>query len=297
MPDEKIKIIKKSSKDYPKILKEISNAPRQLYVRGELPKNHEMNFAIVGTRAASEYGKTLAFKIAKELSELGFNIVSGLALGIDTQAHLGALAARQTCLPAGRTIAVLGSGIDDASIFPKENLALVKKIVDSGGAVISEYEPKAKSEIWYFPERNRIVSGLSRGVLVVEAPEKSGALITARLALEQNREVFAIPGSIFSKNSIGANNLIKSGAKMVTSIDDILEEFNLIGLKNKKEENEKENMSPEEKLIFNIIEKEPVHIDKICEIAKMPASRALSIVSMLEIRGIIKNIGGKFAKI
>ena len=291
MSSEKIKIIKKSSKEYPKILREIVNAPKQLYVRGELPKNHEMNFAIVGTRAASEYGKTLAFKIAKELAELGFNIVSGLALGIDTQAHLGALAG------SGKTIAVLGSGIDDVSIFPKENLALVKKIVDSGGAVISEYEPQAKSEIWYFPERNRIVSGLSRGALVVEAPEKSGALITARLALEQNREVFAIPGSVFSKNSIGANNLIKSGAKMVTSVDDILEEFNLIGLKSKKGENKRENMNPEEKLIFSIIEKEPVHIDKICEIAKMPAGRVMSIVSILEIQGIIKNIGGKFAKI
>ena len=291
MSGEKIKIIKKSSKEYPKILREIVNAPKQLYVRGELPKNHEMNFAIVGTRAASEYGKTLAFKIAKELSELGFNIVSGLALGIDTQAHLGALAG------GGKTIAVLGSGTLDASIFPKENLALVKKIVDSGGAVISEYEPQAKSEIWYFPERNRIVSGLSRGALVVEAPEKSGALITARLALEQNREVFAIPGSVFSKNSIGANNLIKSGAKMVTSVDDILEEFNLIGLKSKKGENKRENMNPEEKLIFSIIEKEPVHIDKICEIAKMPAGRVMSIVSILEIQGIIKNIGGKFAKI
>jgi len=291
MSSEKIKIIKKSSKEYPKILREIVNAPKQLYVRGELPKNHEMNFAIVGTRAASEYGKTLAFKIAKELAELGFNIVSGLALGIDTQAHLGALAG------GGKTIAVLGSGTLDASIFPKENLALVKKIVDSGGAVISEYEPQAKSEIWYFPERNRIVSGLSRGALVVEAPEKSGALITARLALEQNREVFAIPGSVFSKNSIGANNLIKSGAKMVTSVDDILEELNLTGLKSQKEENKKENMSPEEKLIFSIIEKEPVHIDKICEIAKMPAGRVMSIVSILEIQGIIKNIGGKFAKI
>src|SRR3989338_4426122 len=269
MSDEKIKIIKKSSQEYPKILKESVNSPKQLYVRGELPKNHEMNFAVVGTRAASEYGKTLAFKIAKELSELGFNIVSGLALGIDTQAHLGALAGGGHANGrAGKTIAVLGSGIDDTSIFPKENLTLVKKIIDSGGAVISEYEPEAKSEIWYFPERNRIVSGLSRGALVVEAPEKSGALITARLALEQNREVFAIPGSVFSKNSVGANNLIKSGAKMVTSVDDILEELNLTGLKSKREENEKENMSPKEKIIFSIIEKEPVHIDKICEIAK-----------------------------
>lgn len=291
MPCTDVEIIKKSAKEYPKILKEISNAPKQLYVRGRLPENHDMNFAIVGTRRASEYGKTLAFKIAKELTELGFNIISGLALGIDTQAHLGALAGN------GKTIAVLGSGIDDTSIFPKENLKLVKTIIDSGGAVISEYEPEAKSEIWYFPERNRIVSGLSRGVLVVEAPEKSGALITAGLALEQNREVFAIPGSIFSKNSIGANNLIKKGAKMVTSVDDILEELNLTNLKKEKEKNEKERLNPEEKLIFNIIEKEPIHIDKICEIAKLPANRVLSIISVLEIQGIIKNVGGNFVKI
>lgn len=290
-PDGKIKTIKKSSQDYPKLLKEIHNAPKQLYVRGILPKNHDMNFAIVGTRAASEYGKTLAFKIAKELAELGFNIISGMALGIDTQAHLGALAGN------GKTIAVLGSGIDNASIFPKENLTLVKKIVDSGGAVISEYAPEAKSEIWYFPERNRIVSGLSRGVLVVEAPEKSGALITAGLALEQNRDVFAIPGSIFSRNSTGANNLIKSGAKMVTSVDDILEELSLINLKDRKNKSEEERLNPEEKLILNIIIKEPIHIDKICEIAKMPVASVLPIISILEIQGIIKNIGGKFVKI
>ena len=289
---DKIEIIKKSSRDYPKILKEIHNAPKQLYVRGGLPKDHNLNFAIVGTRAASEYGKTLAFKIAKELAELGFNIVSGLALGIDTQAHLGALEGK------GRTTAVMGSAIDDNSIYPSENLNLVKKIISSGGAVISEYEPGTKSEIWFFPERNRIISGLSQGVLVVEAPEKSGALITARLALEQNREVFAIPGSIFSKNSFGANNLIKSGAKVVTSVDDILEELNLTDLKVKKGIEEKENLTEEEKIILNIIEKELIHIDKICKISKMAANKVLSIVSLLEIRGIIKNIGGsKFVKI
>jgi len=289
---DKIEIIKKSSRDYPKILKEIHNAPKQLYVRGGLPKDHNLNFAIVGTRAASEYGKTLAFKIAKELAELGFNIVSGLALGIDTQAHLGALEGK------GRTTAVMGSAIDDNSIYPSENLNLVKKIISSGGAVISEYEPGTKSEIWFFPERNRIISGLSQGVLVVEAPEKSGALITARLALEQNREVFAIPGSIFSKNSFGANNLIKSGAKVVTSVDDILEELNLTDLKVKKGIEEKENLTEEEKIILNIIEKELIHIDKICKISKMAANKVLSIVSLLEIRGIIKNIGGsKFVKL
>jgi len=289
---DKIEIIKKSSRYYPKILKEIHNAPKQLYVRGSLPKDHNLNFAIVGTRAASDYGRTLAFKIAKELAELGFNIISGLALGIDTQAHLGALEGR------GKTTAVMGSAIDDNSIYPSENLNLVKKIISSGGAIISEYEPGTKSEIWFFPERNRIISGLSRGVLVVEAPEKSGALITARAALEQNREVFAIPGSIFSKNSFGANNLIKSGAKMVTAVDDILEELNLMDLKTEKGIKEEENLTEEEKIILKIVEKEPIYIDKICKISKMAAGQVLSIVSVLEIKGIIKNIGGsKFVKL
>jgi len=288
---DKIQTIKKSSRNYPEILKEISDAPKQLYVRGNLPKDHNLNFAIVGTRAASDYGRTLTFKIAKELAELGFNIVSGLALGIDTQAHLGALEGK------GRTTAVMGSAIDDNSIYPSENLNLVKKIISSGGAVISEYEPGTKSEIWFFPERNRIISGLSRGVLVVEAPEKSGALITARIALEQNREVFAIPGSIFSKNSIGTNNLIKSGAKMVTTVDDILEELNLTELKTEKRIGKEENLTEEEKIILKIIEKEPIHTDKICKISKMAAGQVLSIVSVLEIKGIIKNIGGKFTQI
>ncbi|KKS44657.1 MAG: protecting protein DprA protein [Candidatus Azambacteria bacterium GW2011_GWB1_42_17] len=180
MSDEKIKIIKKSSLDYPRVLKEIHNAPKQLYVRGQLPKNHDLNFAIVGTRSASDYGKTLAFKIAKELSELGFNIISGLAVGIDTRAHLGALEGK------GKTVAVLGSAIDDASIYPSENLKLVNKIINSGGAVISEYGPGTKSEIWFFPERNRIIAGLSRGVLVVEAPlkrRKNPALLLPRASL------------------------------------------------------------------------------------------------------------------
>lgn len=150
---DKIQTIKKSSRNYPEILKEISDAPKQLYVRGNLPKDHNLNFAIVGTRAASDYGRTLTFKIAKELAELGFNIVSGLALGIDTQAHLGALEGK------GRTTAVMGSAIDNNSIYPSENLNLVKKIISSGGAVISEYEPGTKSEIWFSPSG----TGLFRG--------------------------------------------------------------------------------------------------------------------------------------
>ena len=288
---DSIKIIKKLSKDYPKILTEIHNPPKQLYVRGNFPKNYDLNFAIVGTRAASEYGKILAFNISKELAGLGFNIISGMALGIDTQAHLGALAAK------GTTIAVLGSGISDPSIYPHENLNLAHKIIESGGAVISEYNPKEKSEIWYFPERNRIVSGLSCGVLVVEAPEKSGALITARLALEQNRDVFAIPGSIFSKNSAGTNYLIKNGAKLVTSVDDIIDELGLAKLKIKKIEDVKQKLTEEEKIILNAIERGPFDVDRIYEVTKMPVNKILSIISVLEIQDIIKNIGGKFTAI
>lgn len=289
---ENIEIIKNSSPGYPEILKEIHNPPKQLYVRGNLPKDFNLNFAIVGTRTASDYGKTLAFKLAKELAELGFNIVSGLALGVDAQAHLGALEGK------GKTTAVLGSAINDRSIYPSENLDLAKKIIASGGAVVSEYEPGSKSEIWHFPQRNRIISGLCRGVLVIEAPEKSGALITARHALEQNREVFAVPGSVFSKNSLGTNMLIKNGAKMVTSIDDILEEFNLVNLKSEKAKAKEENLTEEEKTILKVVGEGPTHMDKICKTSKMAADKVLPIVSNLEIKDIIKNIGGnKFIKI
>ena len=292
---EKIKIIKKSSKDYPEILKEISNAPKQLYARGELSKDCNLNFAIVGTRAATEYGKTLAFRIAKELAEMGFTIVSGLALGIDTQAHLGALAGN------GKTIAVLGSGINDASIYPGENLKLVKKIIDNGGGVISEYDPKLKSEIWYFPERNRIIAGLSRGVLVIEAPEKSGALITARLALEQNREVFAIPGNISSRTSFGANLLLKQGAALVTRAEDILQELNFKFSLPAVDEAGAKVFSSDDKVeekIFDILNGngEAKHIDEIARFSGTAVQKINAALTTMEMKGIIKNLGnGKYS--
>lgn len=215
----KIEEISIESEDYPKQLKEIFDAPLKIYVLGNKEILKQNSIAIVGSRNATEYGKKVALKFSKELSEKGINIISGLAIGIDTYAHLGTLQNTSK----GKTIAVLGSGLDE--IYPKANTELAKKILKSGGCIISEYPLGTKPEKMHFPQRNRIISGLSKGVLVVEASEKSGALITADFALEQGREVFAVPGNISSITSIGTNNLIVEGAKMVRNCADILNEM------------------------------------------------------------------------
>lgn len=215
----KIEEICIESEDYPKQLRMIYDAPLRLFVLGNREILKQESIAIVGSRDATEYGKKLAWQLSKDLSEIGINIISGLALGIDTYAHLGTL--QPECI--GKTIAVLGSGLDE--IYPKQNIELAKQIVQSGGCIITEYPFGTKPEKMNFPQRNRIISGLAKGVLVVEASEKSGSLITADFALEQGREVFAVPGNVLSKTSAGANNLIKQGAKLVTSYEDILEEI------------------------------------------------------------------------
>lgn len=204
---------------YPQQLKNIYNPPNKIYILGNKEILKESGIAIVGARRATEYGKKVAFKFSKELSARGINIISGLALGIDTYAHLGTL--QLEC--KGKTIAVLGSGLD--IIYPKQNIGLVKEILKKGGCIISEYPLGTKPEKSHFPQRNRIISGLSKGVLVVEASEKSGALITADFALEQGKDVFAVPGDIGKSTSIGTNSLIKQGAKLVTNYIDILEEI------------------------------------------------------------------------
>mgnify|MGYP003300428085 CR=1 FL=1 len=207
------------SEEYPKQLKNIYDPPVKLYVLGNKQLLSQKGIAIVGTRKASEYGKKVALQFSKDLSQKGINIISGLALGIDTYAHLGTL--QQNSI--GKTIAVLGSGLDN--LYPKQNIELAKKIIKSGGCLISEYPIGTKPERQNFPQRNRIISGLSKGVLVVEANEKSGALITTDFALEQGRDVFAVPGSVFSHISVGTNNLIKQGAKLVSKCEEILEEM------------------------------------------------------------------------
>lgn len=220
---DNIKKITLQDKTYPAILKEIHDPPKELYIKGNIIPQDKIAIAVVGTRKCTQHGKQVALDIAGELAKLGITIVSGLAEGIDTFAHQAALENN------GRTIAVLGTGIDKKSLYPKSNYILSEKIAKNG-AVISEYPPETKGTKFNFPKRNRIVSGLSLGVVVIEAPEKSGALITASLALEQNREVFAVPGSIYEENYQGTNKLIQMGAKLVNNIEDILEELNLLHL-------------------------------------------------------------------
>ena len=202
--------------EYPNQLKNIYDPPAKLYVLGNRSILNQKNFAIVGSRKATEYGKKVAMQISKELSENSLNIVSGLAIGIDSYAHLGCLQVKD----AGKTIAVLGSGLD--VIYPKENRKLAEQIINSGGCIISEYPIGSKIEKNNFPQRNRIISGLSEGILVVEASQKSGALITAEFGIEQGKEVFAVPGDINREQSEGCNLLIKDGANVVTSSQDII---------------------------------------------------------------------------
>lgn len=213
-----LKIVTLDDPDYPENLKNIADPPIILYLKGELEKEDNFSLAIVGSRRASFYGLSLAEKFAFQLSENGFTIISGLARGIDSRAHQGALKYK------GRTLAVIGSGLNN--LYPSENQALAEKIAQNG-AVISEFPLQTPPFKQNFPRRNRLISGLSLGVLVVEAARNSGALITADFALEQGREVFALPGKIDSDTSFGTNALIKDGAKLVSAVEDILEEFTL----------------------------------------------------------------------
>lgn len=216
---EDIKKITIDDKDYPALLKEIKNPPKVLYYKGII-KSEELCFAIVGARQCSSYGRQAAFDIAGRLSDAGITVVSGLAPGIDTSAHLSVVEKGK------RTIAVLGTGLDEESFYPKENINLFNKIIEAGGCVISEYPIGTRGARFTFPQRNRIISGLSKGTLVVESKETGGAMITASYALSQKRKLFALPGSVYSFNSKGTHKLIKYGARLVDNIADIMKELN-----------------------------------------------------------------------
>lgn len=273
--------------DYPHWLGKIHDPPYLLYYRGDLSSLNELSIAIVGSRRASSYGKTQSFRLSRELAAQGITIVSGMARGIDTEAHKGALEA------GGKTVAVLGSGLN--TIYPPENKQLYNQISQQG-AVISEFPPHTHPEPGNFPMRNRVIAGLSQGVLVVEAQQRSGALITVDFALEQGRDVFAVPGPINSKNSEGSNNLIKQGACLVSEINDILSEYGI-----DQEENETNlqqgqlfTLSSEEKQLLELLSSETKHFDDLLYESKKTIGELSTSLLQMEVKGIIKALPGNY---
>jgi len=285
----KVKVISLDDKGYPAILKEIHSAPKVLYVRGEILQEGQVAVAIVGSRVASHYGLTASQKLGYELASRGVVVVSGLARGIDSAAHKGAIKAH------GKTIAVLGSGL--AEVYPPENRKLADEIVESGGALVSEFPMETEPLSWHFPRRNRIISGLSLGVVVVEAAKNSGALITADFALEQNREVFAVPGMIDAKTSFGTNELIKQGAKLIQTADDIIEGLELklkISAKKDKEFSLRLNLSAEESAVYEGLDRGSKYIDDIAESLGISASKVSGLLVGLQIKKLVKELPGKY---
>jgi DNA processing protein len=277
-----VKVLTWHDPDYPSRLKEIYDYPPVLYVRGSLLPEDEWCLAVVGTRRATVYGRQVTEEIVADLAQSRIAIVSGLAKGIDSVAHSSALDA------GGRSIAVFACGLD--IVYPAENANLARRIMQRG-ALISEYPLGTRPKAENFPRRNRIMSGLSLGVLVTEAGETSGAMITARLALEQNREVLAIPGSILSPASRGTNHLIQEGAKLVSHYTDILEELNLTAVAHQVELKEVIPASETESLLLKQLSAEPTHIDEVCRSSGLPISAVSSTLAMMELKGLVKQVG------
>lgn len=292
----KVNIITYQDELYPHNLLNVYDRPPYIYVRGILSKD-DINIAIVGSRAASTYGRYTTERISRELALKGITVVSGMARGIDSAAHRGAITAQ------GRTIAILGSGLD--VIYPPENKKLFNDIIENG-AVISEFALGTPPRASNFPARNRIISGMSYGVVIVEAGEKSGSLITARLALEQGREVFAVPGSIDSAGSRGTNKLIKQGAKLIENTDDILEEIMpqiettsalkpvaISGIE-KMANKHQETLNEIDRKIFDFVSLGRIHIDDLISSTGLSSANILSALTTMELKGIIQQLPGKF---
>lgn len=277
---------------YPKLLAQISDPPKQLYCRGNLDLLNSECIGVVGTRKLTPYGKESAQYITRGLATAGFTIVSGLAMGIDAVAH------QTTLETGGKTIAVLGGGIGNQKIGPKINLPLAKRILENNGLLVSEYSDDEEIYAPNFAMRNRIISGLSKGVVIIEADRDSGSLITAKCALDQNRDVFAVPGNIFSNKSIGSNDLIKKGAKLVTSAGDITEEYgynlNIFG----KYKSSISTANSTQKTILDILQNkgESSSDEIIAMLTSLDTSDILSSLSVLEMSGLAKRLGnGKYS--
>jgi len=282
----RIHVITWKDEAYPTLLKEIDHAPPVLYVAGALTEADRFTLAVVGTRKASVYGRQVTERFVTELAKGEVTVVSGLALGIDTIAHTAALDA------GGRTVAVMGNGLD--SIYPPDNHNLARRIVESGqGALVTEFSLGVKPDGKNFPARNRIISGLSLGVLVTEAPQPSGSLITANFALEQGREVFAVPGSILSPGSAGVNKLIQDGgARLVTNINDILEVLNLWMVPQQVEMQATLPDNAEERTLLSLLSHDPRHIDDLIRESDLPTTTVSATLTVMELKGLVKSVGG-----
>jgi len=280
-----IRVLTVKDKTYPPLLREIEDAPPVLYTYGKLTEADQFALAVVGTRNSTTYGRQVTEHIVTDLAKGQVTVVSGLALGIDTIAHNAALEA------GGRTIAVLACGLD--IIYPPVNRGLARRIVESGqGALVTEYPLGIQPEGGNFPARNRIISGLALGVLVVEAPEKSGALITAEHALKQGREVFAVPGSILSSRSAGVNKLIQDGARPVMDVKDILEALNLFLVPQQVEMQSVLPDNDEERALLKLLSHDPYHVDELVRESGLAAHIVMSTLTMMEFKGMVRQVGG-----
>ena len=283
-------LVTQTDAEYPERLRQIHDPPPFLYTRGRFTSQDDLAIAIVGARTASPYGRKMAQELAHELAGCGVCVVSGLARGIDSEAHQAVLEA------GGRTIAVLGSGLD--VVYPREHIALAEQIAESG-AVVSEFSFGSQPEAGNFPYRNRVISGISLGTVVVEATEKSGSLITAQCALDQNREVFAVPGPVTASRSRGPHRLIKDGAKLVESIDDILSEIApALARTDRAEKNETSvpavPLEPDEERLFQLFPEEAVHVDTLITGSGLEPARVLEVLLGLELKGIVTQLPGMY---
>ncbi len=275
--------IRKLSKDkFPKALLEIPQPPEDLWIIGDLPDQDLIYLCVVGSRKFTSYGKEVCEKLVAGLKGYPIAIVSGFAMGIDTIAHKKAMEVGL------KTLVFPGSGLSKEAMYPKTNVQLMEEVVRNGGCLISEFEPDFKATQWSFPMRNRLMAGISKAVLVIEAEEKSGTLITARLTTEYNRDLLAVPGSIYSPNSKGTNRLIRQGATPITCVEDVLE---ALGFELEKDEDKQmklfADLSPEEKKVIELL-REPIERDELVRAMKMQISAANSLLSVMEIKGLIK---------
>lgn len=279
-----IAVVTLGDETYPRMLREVPTPPSVLYYKGTLLEDDLKAIAMVGTRRCTSYGRQVAATMAEELARAGVTVVSGLALGIDGQAHRGALAG------GGRTIAVLGSGVD--LIYPSSHRDLAAQIVENG-AVLSDYPPGTKPDARNFPPRNRIIAGLSKGIVVIEAPKRSGALITVDFAADYGRDVFCVPGNVQSEYSAGCHAVIRDGGRLVTCAADVLDDLGMAVPKAGAAKQQTFPMTDEERHLFNYIRWEPQHVDELAAAANLTAAQAGALLTLLELKGAVRDAGGQ----